>query len=170
MPPFLIFPGPRAARVLSCESVPSPVSHLHEGPPPNHHADVSEPTCSGSKAQHPNQAKPVAASGRWRLRRAQHHAEMRRSISVSFIANIARKRPELNRDKNYLFQLFHQNDLGSKVARYPFRSPNDKLQSELVLLRLSLAVLTYNDLVRPGNGLRNGNLWANPVDRVDRQE
>ena len=39
----------------------------------------------------------------WWLRCAQHHAETRLCISlpflVSFIANIARKRPELNRDK-----------------------------------------------------------------------
>ena len=47
--------------------------------------------------------KLVGALSRWWLRCALHHAETRLYISlpffVSFIANIARKRPELKRDK-----------------------------------------------------------------------
>jgi hypothetical protein len=47
--------------------------------------------------------KPAVALSHWWLRCALHHAETRLCISlpffISFIANIARKRPELNRDK-----------------------------------------------------------------------
>jgi hypothetical protein len=47
---------------------------------------------------------------RWSWRCAPHHVETRLCISlpflVSFIANIARKRPELNRDKTKAKHLY----------------------------------------------------------------
>jgi hypothetical protein len=53
--------------------------------------------------------KPEAALGHWWLLCALHHVETRRCISlpfsISFIANIARKRPELNRDKTNVLGL-----------------------------------------------------------------
>jgi hypothetical protein len=103
---FLALPSRLAAGGLPCEGVRSPVQHLHEGPTSNHHAGVFEPTCSRANAQHPNQMKPEAALSHWSLRYALHHAETRLCISlqfhISFIANIARKRPELKWDKTSL--------------------------------------------------------------------
>lgn len=100
---FLTPPSPLAAAGLPCEDDRSPVPHLHEDPTSNYHAGVSEPTCSGSKARRPNQRLLVVASNRWSLRCAQHQGETHLCISlpflVSFIANIARKRPEQNRGK-----------------------------------------------------------------------
>ena len=65
--------------------------------------DAFGPTCSASKAQPLNLMQLVVLSGRWSLRCALHHGETQQCTSlpflVSFIANIARKRPELNRDK-----------------------------------------------------------------------
>jgi hypothetical protein len=47
--------------------------------------------------------KAAVALNHWSWRSSPHHAETRLCISlpfsISFIANIARKRPELNRDK-----------------------------------------------------------------------
>jgi hypothetical protein len=65
-----------------------------------HRVDAFGPTCSASKAQPPNQRPLVVVLAHLSLRCALHHGETRLCISlpfsISFIANIARKRPELN--------------------------------------------------------------------------
>ncbi len=65
--------------------------------------DVVEPTYSASRRQPPNPMKAAGALSRWSSPSALHHAETRLCTSLpfhfSFIANIARKRPEINRDK-----------------------------------------------------------------------
>ncbi len=100
---FLTLPSPLAAAGLPCEGVRSLSQRLREDPTSGHHADAFGPTCSASKAQSPNQKPLVVVSVHWSLRCALHHGETRLCISlpfsISFIANIARKRPELNRDK-----------------------------------------------------------------------
>lgn len=61
------------------------------------------PTCSVSTDQRPNPMKLVAALSRWSWRYALHHGETRLCISlpfmICFMASVARKRPEQNRDK-----------------------------------------------------------------------
>jgi len=102
-PPFLTLPSPRAEGGLLCRSGYSPSRHPSVAPTSNRHADVSEPICSVLKGPHPNLMKPAGALSRCWSQCALHHAETRLCISlpfhISFIANIARKRPELNRDK-----------------------------------------------------------------------
>ena len=97
---FLTRPSPRDAVGLPCEGVCSLSRHLHEDPTSDHQADAFGPTYSMSKAQRPNKQLFVVASNHWLLRCAQHHGETHLCISlpflVSFIANIARKRPELS--------------------------------------------------------------------------
>lgn len=72
--------------------------------------DAFEPTCSASINQHPNLMKLEAALSRWPRRCALHHVETCLCISlpfsISFTANIARKKPELNRDKIGALQAF----------------------------------------------------------------
>jgi transposase len=104
--PFLTLPSSREAAGLPCEGVRSLSRRLREGQTSGHHTDAFGPTCSASKAQPPNQRPLVVVSVHWSLRCALHHGETRLCISlpfsISFIANIARKRPELNRDKTRL--------------------------------------------------------------------
>jgi hypothetical protein len=102
-PPFLALPSPRAEDGLLCEVACFPFQRLHAVLTSDRHVDVAEPICSASKAQPLNPMKVEAALGHWSSPCAPHHAETRLCISlpchISFIANIARKRPELNRDK-----------------------------------------------------------------------
>jgi len=103
LPPFLTLPSPRAAAGLPCEGVHSPFRRPRAVLTSGHRADASEPTCSKSKAQPLNLMKVVAVLSHWSSPCAPHHAETRLCISlplsISFIANIARKRPELHRGK-----------------------------------------------------------------------
>ena len=103
LPPFLALPSPHAPTGALCEDGCSPSQRLHADLTSDHHVDASEPTCSTSTDQRPNPMKPAVALSHWWLRCALHHAETRLCISlpfsISFIANIARKRPKLNRDK-----------------------------------------------------------------------
>ena len=77
--------------------------HPHAALTSDHRADVVEPTCSASGRQPANPMKAVDALSRWSLPSALYHAETRLCIflpfHISFIANIARKRPELKRGK-----------------------------------------------------------------------
>ena len=102
-PPFLALPSPHAVAGLLCEGGYFPSQHPHAAQTLNHRADVAELTCSASKAPHPNLMKVAAALIHWSWPSAPHHGETRLCTSlpfhISFIANIARKRPELNRDK-----------------------------------------------------------------------
>ena len=70
------------------------------------HADIVEPTCSASRLQPPNPMKAAGALSRWSSPSALHHAETRLCTSlpfhIFFIANIARKRPELKQGKTNL--------------------------------------------------------------------
>ena len=110
---------PRAADGLPCEGGRSPSQRLHAViaivSPTNcvsmpiirssdRHTDVTEPICSAAKAQPLNPMKVEAPLGHQSSRCALHHAETRLCISlpfsIYFIAKIARKRPELNRDKS----------------------------------------------------------------------
>ncbi len=104
LPPFLALPSPHAVGGLLCEAACSPFRRLHAVLTSDRHADVAEPICSASKAQPLNPMKVKAALGHCSSPCAPHHAETRLCISlpfsISFIANIARKRPELNRDKS----------------------------------------------------------------------
>jgi len=99
----LIADTPRAERGLLCEGARFPSPRLHAALTSARDVDAAEPFCSASRGQHPNLMKAEAASNRWSSRSSPHHAETRLCISLpfilSFIANIARKRPELNRDK-----------------------------------------------------------------------
>jgi hypothetical protein len=65
--------------------------------------DVVEPTYSASRRQPPNPRKAAGALSRWSSPSALHHLETRLCTSlpfhISFIANIARKRPELKQGK-----------------------------------------------------------------------
>jgi len=111
LPLFLTLPSPHAPTEALCADECSPSQRLHADQTSNHRADVAEPTCSASKAPHPNLMKVEAVLNRSSSPYAPHHAETRLCISlpfsISFIANIARKRPELNRDKtNLLERLF----------------------------------------------------------------
>jgi hypothetical protein len=100
--PFLALPSPRAADGLRCEASCSPSQRLHAVLTSGHRANASEPPCSTATVQRPNPIKLAVALSHWWLRCALHHAETRLCISlpffISFIANIARRRPELNRD------------------------------------------------------------------------
>jgi hypothetical protein len=102
-PPFLTLPSPRAADGLPCEAACSPSQRLHAVLTSGHRVDAVEFICSASKAQPLNLMKVEAALSHSSSPCAPHHAETRRRISlpfsISLIANIARKRPELNRDK-----------------------------------------------------------------------
>ena len=102
-PPFSTLPSPRAADGLACEGACSPSQRLHAVLTSGHRVDAVEPICSASKAQPLNLMKVEAALSHSSSPCAPHHAETRLCISllfsISFIANIARKRPELNRDK-----------------------------------------------------------------------
>ena len=102
-PPFLALPSPHAVAGLLCEGGYFPSQHPHAAQILNHRADVAELTCSASKAPHPNLMKVAAALIHWSWPSAPHHGETRLCTSlpfhISFIANIARKRPELKRGK-----------------------------------------------------------------------
>jgi hypothetical protein len=103
LPPFLALPSPLAAAVLLCEGGCSPFPHLHAGLTSGHDVDAVGPICSAWIVQPPNPMKAGAALIHWSWPSAPHHGETRLCISlpfsISFIANIARKRPELKRDK-----------------------------------------------------------------------
>ena len=102
-PPFLALPSPHAVAGLLCEGGYFPSQHPHAAQTLNHRADVAELTCSASKAHLLNLIKLKAAWSHPSAPCAPHHAETRLCISlpfhISFIANIARKRPELKRGK-----------------------------------------------------------------------
>jgi hypothetical protein len=103
LPFFLTLPSPHAPTGALCEDGCSLSQRLHADQTSNHRADVAEPTCSASKAPHPNLMKVAAALINWSWPSAPHHSETRLCIflpfHISFKANIARKRPELKRDK-----------------------------------------------------------------------
>ncbi len=65
--------------------------------------DVVEPTYSASRRQPPNLRKAAGALSHWSSPSALHHVKTRLCTSlpfhISFIANIARKRPELKQGK-----------------------------------------------------------------------
>jgi hypothetical protein len=69
----------------------------------DHDVDAVAPMCSAWIGQPPNPMKVGTALIHWSRPSARHNAETRLCISlpfsISFIANIAGKRPELNRDK-----------------------------------------------------------------------
>ena len=104
LPPFLALPSPRAeGGNLLCEGASSPFPRLHAVMTLGHRVDAVEPICSASKAQPPNPMKAGAALNNCAWPSAQHHGETHLCISLpfvlSFMANIARMRPELNRGK-----------------------------------------------------------------------
>ena len=100
---FLTLPSPRAKVGLPCGGGYCLCRHPHAAPTSGHLVDVAGPICSASKAPHPNLVKPAAAANRYWARRALHPAKTRVYISLpsilSFMANIARKRLEINRRK-----------------------------------------------------------------------
>ena len=102
-PPFLTPPSPRTADELPCEAGCSPSQRLHAVLTSGHRVDAVEPICSASKAQRPNPMKVEVAFIRWWSPCELHQAETGLCISlpfsITFIANIARKRPKLNRGK-----------------------------------------------------------------------
>ena len=102
-PPFLTLPSPRAKVGLLCEDGWSRFRRPYWALTSDHHADVTEPTCSTSKAPRPNPLKAKAALSNWSWPSAPHQAETRLCISLpfvlAFIENIAQKRRELNCDK-----------------------------------------------------------------------
>jgi hypothetical protein len=118
LPLFLTLPSPHAPTGALCEDGCSLSKRLHADQTSNHCADVAEPTCSASKAPHPNLMKVAAALIHWSWPSAPHHGETRLCIflpfHISFIANIARKRPELKRDKTN-FALPHFRTKGATV-------------------------------------------------------
>ena len=108
--PFLAPPSPDAANELVCVVGHFPFPHLHGPRTSGHRADASEPTCSKSKAQPLNLTQSVGASGPLvvTMRTASRRNSLVYLIAISylFIANIARKRPELNRHRSILQSSF----------------------------------------------------------------
>ena len=96
-------PSPRAKPGIFYEDECSLSQHLCVDPTSDRHADVYELTCLASKDQHRNLKKLAVALSHLSSLCGPHHAETRLClslpVSISFIANIVRKRPELNRDK-----------------------------------------------------------------------
>ena len=117
-PPFLALSFPHAAGVLLCEGGCFPFQRLHAVLTSGRHADAVEPICSASKAQLPNLMKVKAPLSHWSSPCEPHHFEPRLCISlpffISFIANIARKRPERKRDKTML----------QRIAEYILSKPS----------------------------------------------
>ena len=97
--PFLALPSPCAAACSPSQRLQAVLTSVHR-------VGAVEPICSASKAQPRNLMKLEAALRHCWLPSEPHHAETRLCISlpffISFIANNARKRPELKRDKTRL--------------------------------------------------------------------
>ena len=102
-PSFSTLRSPRTADGLPYKAAYSLFPRLHAVLTSGHDVDAFESDCLASIDQHPNLMKAEAALSHWSWPSAPHHAETRLCISLpfflSFIANIARKKPELNRDK-----------------------------------------------------------------------
>ena len=119
LPPFLALPSPHAANELLCEGACFPSPRLHVALTSGHRVDAVEPICLATKAQPPNPMKAEAVLNHGSSQSSRHHAENRLYISLqfilSFIAIIARMRPELNRDKFILRHVMFQ---AAPVARH----------------------------------------------------
>ena len=101
---FLALPSPRAEGGLLCEGACSSFPRRHAAQTSGQHVDAVDPIFSASIGHPPNLTKAGAALSHWSLPCEPDHAGTRLHISLQFsiffIANIARKRPELNRDKS----------------------------------------------------------------------
>ena len=94
----------------------SPFPCLHAALTSSRRVDAVEPTCSALMGQPLNPMKAVVALNHLSTRSAQHHGETHLCVPLPFVlsssANIARKKPGLNRDKTNVIQLVRDPLLG----------------------------------------------------------